>query len=326
MNPEPSTVTVGFLGSDVLPLTQLRDGAGRECARIQRKRNNEMRRIGTLPTAESTTRFGRYLTANGIENRLDQQNGDWEIWVYDEDQVNQAKTQLHEFSSNPHDTKYDVLELPDKAPPPPPPRPRPAPRRSPRANTSPSGRMPVTVALVAVSIFVSLRTDFGANQRELISLLQISRSESLREIAQGEIWRLFTPMFLHFHFLHLAFNMYMTWMLGGVIERIKGSRKFSLIVLATSVAANLAQFLFVHQNFGGMSGVVYGLFGYLWMKSVFSPREGFMMPGIVVAQLIIWLVLGFGGYLGNMIANYAHLGGLLAGMAIGAAPAMWARD
>jgi GlpG protein len=290
-----------------------------------------MRRIGTLPTAEGAERFGRYLNSLGIEHRADRQDGEWEIWVYDEDRVENAREALEEFTQSPDDRRFDVEE-----PPPAPPRPEPppdfAPSRPVPVEEGPvSDRFPVTIVLIVVSIAVTLTTDFGKSRPEIIDQLLITQYDKaqvggnvLREVTQGELWRLYTPMFLHFHMLHLLFNMYMTWILGGIIERVKGSLRFSLLVLAIAPISHLAQFVTKHGAFGGMSGVVYGLFGYMWMKAVFSPREGFLMPGIIVAQMMIWMFLGMTGALGN-IANAAHFGGLVAGMALGAAPALFRR-
>lgn len=289
-----------------------------------------MRRIGTLPTSQRAERFGRYLNSLGIDHRTDQQDGKWEIWVYDEDRVDTARETLEEFTEFPDHRRFDVKE--PAAPPRPQPPPDVAPSRPARVEEGPvSDQFPVTIVLIVVSIAVTLTTNFGASRPEIINALLITQYDKtqvggnvLREVSQGELWRLYTPMFLHFHMLHLLFNMYMTWILGGIIERVKGSFHFSLLVLAIAPVSHLAQFVTKHGAFGGMSGVVYGLFGYMWMKAVFSPREGFLMPGIIVAQMMIWMFLGMSGALGN-IANAAHFGGLVAGMALGAAPALFRR-
>ncbi|HTQ39251.1 MAG TPA: rhomboid family intramembrane serine protease, partial [Pirellulales bacterium] len=81
--------------------------------------------------------------------------------------------------------------------------------------------------------------------------------------------------------------------------------------------------------FGGMSGVVYGLLGYLWMKSWFQPQLKLFVSNGIVLFLVGWLVLGWTGLLdqlvGSSVANWAHTVGLLAGMAVGFAPVAWRR-
>jgi GlpG protein len=65
-----------------------------------------------------------------------------------------------------------------------------------------------------------------------------------------------------------------------------------------------------------MSGVVYGLLGYVWIRGKFDPASGLYLHRSTVIMMLIWLVAGFARVLGP-IANYAHLGGLLIGMAWG---------
>jgi GlpG protein len=69
-----------------------------------------------------------------------------------------------------------------------------------------------------------------------------------------------------------------------------------------------------------MSGVVYGLLGYLWMKTTYEPESGLYVSGGTVAFLLIWMFLGFAGVLKPMglhMANLAHGAGFVTGLAIG---------
>ena len=74
-------------------------------------------------------------------------------------------------------------------------------------------------------------------------------------------------------------------------------------------------------NFLGLSGVVYGLLGYLWMKTTYEPDSGLYVSGGTVTFLLIWMFLGFAGVLERLfgwhIANLAHGVGFVAGVAIG---------
>ena len=71
---------------------------------------------------------------------------------------------------------------------------------------------------------------------------------------------------------------------------------------------------------GGMSGVCYGLFGYLWIRMVLKPQDGLGLRKETVIILMAWLILGFTGILNQLlgvtIANWAHLFGMLMGMLI----------
>jgi GlpG protein len=78
-----------------------------------------------------------------------------------------------------------------------------------------------------------------------------------------------------------------------------------------------------NPNFGGMSGVVFGLFGYVWMKSVYEPGCGLFVGGRTILLMVFWLVLCMTPYLGLNIANTAHLVGLGVGMILGYLSARW---
>lgn len=272
-----------------------------------------MRKIGSIPTGPQAERFHSYLIAQGIQNRIDPVDGGWDVWIYDEEKLSTSREELQAFMASPNVRKYQVKPL--AAPPPPRPAARPIRFRG-------SERAQVTAIITAMSMAITLGTDFGA-QTELTSQLMLAPpGGNLSSILHGEIWRLFTPMFLHFSVLHLGFNIYMFWILGGVIERVRGSRSLLLLILLIAVASHLVQYGAAGGNFGGLSGVDYGLFGYLWMRSVFLPEDGFYMPETIVIQMIIWAILGLTGAIGS-IANGAHFGGLFAGMILGAAPRLW---
>lgn len=139
-------------------------------------------------------------------------------------------------------------------------------------------------------------------------------------LAQGEWWRLLTPIFLHAGPLHLIFNGLWYWYLGIRVERVMGIRTMLVLVLVTGIGANLAQYLVSGPAFGGMSGVVYGLFGYVGWSMFFAPRPGLTMPPAILVFALVWLLLGYTGIpllLGQgEMANTAHLAGLLLGILV----------
>jgi GlpG protein len=136
---------------------------------------------------------------------------------------------------------------------------------------------------------------------------------SLPEIRHGEIWRLFTPILIHFSILHILFNMLWLRDLGSMIEARQSSVLLALLVLVIAAGSNLAQvYIGKAPNFGGMSGVVYGLLGYVWIRGRFDPGSGLFVHQTTVTMMLIWLVACFSGILGP-IANTAHVVGLLMG-------------
>lgn len=139
---------------------------------------------------------------------------------------------------------------------------------------------------------------------------------SVPEMLEGEWWRLFTPAIVHFGLIHIIFNMLWLKSLGSIIEYTRGKVFFLGLVLISAAFSNILQFWFKGPLFGGMSGVVYALLGFLWMAKEFNPGEEFSLPKQDVMMMIGWFVLCLTGLLGP-IANFAHAGGLAIGMAAG---------
>mgnify|MGYP003630197885 CR=1 FL=1 len=139
----------------------------------------------------------------------------------------------------------------------------------------------------------------------------------------GEYWRLLTPIFLHFGWLHIVFNCLWLWEFGRRVEAVIGHFNFLMLCLVIAVVSNVSQFAYGGEGlFGGMSGVVYGLLGFAWVAPLLQPRWPIQPVPVIMLFMVGWLVacmagvveaLGFGS-----IANAAHLGGLLSGAVLGA--------
>jgi len=152
-------------------------------------------------------------------------------------------------------------------------------------------------------------------------------ADRLIDIRQGQVWRLVTPIFLHGDLLHLLFNMIMFHLFARPIEMRKGAGALALMILLIALASNTAQGLAPSTwgplsggpSFLGISGVVYGLMGYLWMKTVYDPGSGLYVNPSTVVFLLGWMTLGLTGVFQDTMpmANLAHLCGLLSGMVLG---------
>lgn len=141
-------------------------------------------------------------------------------------------------------------------------------------------------------------------------------------LQSGEYWRLVTPIFVHFGVMHFVFNSLWLFVLGGRIERIAGPGHLLLLVLVSGIVSNFSQYYWSGSAmFGGMSGVIYALLGYLWIRNLVAPHPMLEIPNEIIGFMLVWLLLCMSGVmtflLGVGIANAAHLGGLLVGMLLG---------
>ena len=141
-------------------------------------------------------------------------------------------------------------------------------------------------------------------------------------MAAGEYWRLFSPMLIHFSWMHLVFNMLWFWEVGRRIEVINGTLVFLLMVAVASLVSNMAEYLMTGPVlFGGMSGVVFALLSHSFVWSYLRPGQTTGLPPGIYIFLVVYLALGFTGAMDILgegtIANWAHLGGLLSGLFTG---------
>lgn len=182
----------------------------------------------------------------------------------------------------------------------------------------------ITAILIGLSVMVALLSKLGTDF-QLIHYLFISEyRQGLPEILTGQLWRLFTPIVIHFGILHIAFNMLWLYQLGSAIEQRQSTKRMAILVVVISVLSNLAQFLWSGPIFGGMSGVVYGLLAYLWIQGKFNPRAGLGLDHNIAIMMLVWFVICWLGLVGN-IANMAHTVGLVCGAILGLffSPQFW---
>lgn len=275
-----------------------------------------MREIGTIQEEIQAKRFGDYLLMEGIENQIEEEDGLWIVWVVSEENVSKAKELFARFRKDPsilesdaivrkasrlrerqkqEEASYQKLRRKNKI----------------RFRTATGGGR-LTQILIIISVAVSLLSLLGTNQL-ILRFLFISLSPGLREVFHGQIWRLITPIFIHYGPFHLLFNMLWLYYLGSAIENIHGIKVFTFLVLTIGVISNLGQYFVSGPGFGGMSGVVYGLLGYIWIRGRFDPLSGLHLENWIVVWMIVWFLLGLTGLIGH-IANTAHGVGLGVGM------------
>ena len=272
--------------------------------------------IGRINNPRAAQAFSDYMRTQGIKVIYRQQEGLYHLFITDPDVEDLTCAELRDFLTNPDDPKYLDASWNEGT-------------TNFRSATSLlqtssiwtgfwSRAGVVTRTLVFISVLVTLLTVFGSNG-EVTRWLTIADiytwNGSLSDIYSGQIWRLITPIFLHFMVLHILFNMMWLWDLGGMIEKKQSSAFLIFFVISIGILSNIIQYLSSGPAFGGMSGVVYGLLGYTWLRSL-KPQSGYKLNNTIVVLMIIWLIMGFTGILGP-IGNAAHLSGLILGVAYG---------
>ncbi len=169
----------------------------------------------------------------------------------------------------------------------------------------------VTLIVFAFCWLVFLGSNLGWAQ-PLFNLLQFYPKISVDAFIV-EPWRIIGPAFFHFSLLHIVFNTMWWWQLGGSIEKSLGKGSLINLLLISAIFSNLGQFIVSGANFGGLSGVVYALMGFVWWYGYLAPEKGLSLSKPIVGFLLFWIVLGFADLLPVNMANTAHLLGLISG-------------
>lgn len=290
-----------------------------------------MRAIGKIADQTQAHIFGDHLVANRIRNEVEAEDDGWVVWIHDEDTVDDARTRLERFLSNPSAPEFqsaqseaarvksaEAADLADY-------HRRIRNRRSVWPKFGGYGIGVLTYGLLVLCGLVAVFSELG-NKEEWVAKLVLAdpaRADGsfLPEVRAGEYWRLISPIFLHFGPVHLIFNCMWLFQLGCMIEARRGVGTLAALVVVAGTLPMIAQHLVnlaFHQPgyVGGMSGVVYGLAGFVWMRGRKDPASGLYLDTASWIIMLIWLVVCFTGKLGP-IANTAHLAGLLVGLAWG---------
>lgn len=270
-----------------------------------------MRELARLDPERARALLERLAAAN-IDAELREQS----VWVFDDRELPRAKQLLDALAAG----RPPEPALPS------------APARDPKATpvrpATPRWRAeqalgvgPITIFLIVASVLVGFASDFGDATTMTVQNLSIQPWQPdhhgfLGHVRAGEVWRVVTPMLIHFGVIHLLFNAMWVWQLGRQIEHEHGSLVMLGLVLLGQIPSGLGQYLATGPSFGGLSGVVYALFGFVWMHARFDRRRSYAIADSTLVIMMIWLVACATGLLGP-VANVGHAFGLVAGLLAG---------
>ncbi|BBS19224.1 rhomboid family intramembrane serine protease GlpG [Aeromonas caviae] len=250
-----------------------------------------------------------YLATLGIPCELTQSELGVSVWLADERRLAQAQQEVKRFLSEPNHPRYMEASWQSG-------------HADARIDYSKGMTDPVTDFLhqagpLTLVVIIACLAIYALDAIGLPIFDELAFHPTLAQFTDWQAWRYVTPAFIHFSVLHLVFNLLWWWYLGGQIEQRLGSGKLFILLIVGAALPNIAEFFVSGPRFGGLSGVVYALLGYSWLRTRLQPDCGLAMPPALMGFMLVWLVLGFLDMLGTPTANMAHLAGLLVGLAQG---------
>lgn len=252
--------------------------------------------------------FCDYVGTIGVKAQVVPESEGFVIYC-SQDKYDLALTEFKQFIEQPHHAKYQHAAwqngtITDVNP------------HSPALLSSFKEQFFAHAGLVTLTIFSLCWLVFIASElgwaTVIFQQLQFYPQLTIEQITQAP-HRLLGPALFHFSWLHIVFNTMWWWQLGGAIEKAFGKASLIKIFLATALASNVGQFLVDGPYFGGLSGVVYGLVGYVWWLGWLMPEKGLTLSKPIIGFMLFWLLLGYTTILPFNIANTAHLLGLISG-------------
>lgn len=283
-----------------------------------------MRQIGTIDTESQARVFRSYLLTLGIHADVDQtRDRRWAIWVHEENRLDDGRRELEQFLADPRKERYQAAARAAET----------IEKEAVKDNRKFKARQvdlrtawhksqlaggALTLTLIFMSVAAFLLQQFPSTSPIVDQWLYFAKltyaalQDPFIQIKQGQVWRLITPIFLHANFIHILFNMMWLRTLGGMIEAEEGSLRLGLQVLTFAILSNVMQATLAGPAFLGMSGVNYGLFGYVWLVGRYSNSSRFQLDQVTIYLMLGWFVACWIGLMGP-VANWAHTGGLIMG-------------
>lgn len=263
-----------------------------------------MVQVITLSNPRLAQAFVDYMVTKQVQLVIREQAQSVVLWLVDETQLVQVEQELKRFLQEPDHPRYQAASW--------------------KTGSIHSGLRyadsgywhsirrqaePLTISIVLLSVLVYVVQIISGN---VAVMRYLAWPESY--VQHFQLWRYFTHALLHFSLLHIVFNLLWWWYLAGQVEKYIGSAKLIEISLVAALISGWTQSLFSGIWFGGLSGVVYALMGYVWWYGERQPQSAVGIPRGVIGFAVLWILVGWFDWFGLQVANAAHISGLIIGL------------
>jgi membrane associated rhomboid family serine protease len=179
---------------------------------------------------------------------------------------------------------------------------------------STSSEPTLTYLLIGVNVLVFLGGLLGGGSASATSASDALINDgglSGAAIDDGEYWRLLTSGFLHAGFMHLFFNMFSLYILGGLLEPAIGRLRFGLIYFTSLLCGSLGALLLDPDSLTvGASGAIFGLMGaaavVMWGRGMSLMESGLgIWIGLNLLLTFTISSISVGGHVGGLIGGTA---------------------
>ena len=281
-------------------------------------------RVLRFPIGQNLMPLLSYLKTHNISHHVTEESGQQQLWIADASQIHNVAEYASRWASGDLNVNEKMSGL------------APFTAKKPLSisiskpliilhlfRLLPVTMMVMLLGFIGIILFKLDSVQFSYINPFLFQKIQSGSFLSLQETLKlGEYWRLLTPTFLHFSFLHVVFNALFMWVIGQRIESVKGRLHYLAIVIFIGLIANIAQYMAqANTIFGGLSGVVYGLVGYIAVYQRYISHPILQFDQSMIIMFIVVLLLGLLGvmdlFIAGRVANTAHIAGLGTGAIIG---------
>jgi len=180
----------------------------------------------------------------------------------------------------------------------------------------------INVAIYVVLLILSVTIGSGLGSLGGVdpNILVLAGAQVNALVAQGQVWRIFTAMFLHLNLLHIGLNMLSLFLIGGVVEVFFGKWRYLLIYLGSGIVGGIVTYFVTPDAVAvGASGAIFGVFGALGVFYIVNRQALGRFGTGAITNWLFWLALNLVfGFSQPGIGIWDHIGGLVAGMVIAA--------